>query len=292
MCGYFFTKLGGNAMIKNSKKSLGAFSLIELLVVMAVLAVLLSLLQISLRGVLKKTYRVQCTQNLKMQNAALAVYLGDFDDRFPLMGPQNPPPHTQYMSRISYEESMMEYSGWALKILECPGFDRANYYPSVAGRSPIRRYQGSSFVNVPVNVDRGYLPNCFRYYNSAASPDPQRREQYGLLKYNYHYSVQQVQPDTIFTGDYVFSESYIQPTDRRGVAFANHENEGNNLSYVDGSAGWVDLWEFFSNDSEFRLASNVQPWYSVDWGVQTNNLFYGTSNAHLEPVGSRWNWGR
>jgi len=60
-----------------------AFTLIELLVVIAIIAVLMAILMPALQRVKEQAREVTCRANLRQYGIAQALYLDDYDDRYP-----------------------------------------------------------------------------------------------------------------------------------------------------------------------------------------------------------------
>jgi len=66
-----------------SRQKCGGFTLIELLVVIAIIAVLMAILMPALMRVREQAREIMCRANLRQYGLAQAMYLDDFDNRYP-----------------------------------------------------------------------------------------------------------------------------------------------------------------------------------------------------------------
>jgi len=66
-----------------SRQKCGGFTLIELLVVIAIIAVLMAILMPALMRVREQAREIMCRANLRQYGLAQAMYLDDFDGRYP-----------------------------------------------------------------------------------------------------------------------------------------------------------------------------------------------------------------
>lgn len=237
-----------------------AFTLIELLVVVAIIAILASLLLPALAAAQGKAKRIQCVSNLRQQGIACALYLGDFNDRFPTVVE----PSTRESAVYSYYnyggKQGAEYVG-QLRML--------NPYVAIAGKVNQKSAGAERVFRCPSDnggskagwpYDR--RPTLFDtfgssyFYNSSANNNDEQR---GLV----HKRQSQVRnaTRTVFVNDFAFNAFFVglKPFQRMYWHDKNRNGYGN-VTFVDGHVGYCQAtdnrpdfqrgrdWSFIYND--------------------------------------------
>lgn len=116
-----------------------AFTLIELLVVIAIIAILAAILFPVFAQAKNAALKTQCISNMNQTAKAVLLYMGDWDDTFPLV---NPDACTADRCSRRLKPSMSNwlldispYTGTTLKTFRCPNDPNAK--DNIIGRDPI-----------------------------------------------------------------------------------------------------------------------------------------------------------
>jgi len=135
-----------------------AFTLIELLVVIAIIAILMAILTPALQRAKEQAQEMRCRANLRQYGIAQAVYLGDYDDRYPSAWTslvRNERPVGGYERYCRWHDPRYPADGpfWsylpAAKVHLCPTFNvvaktQAVRHPSHVASNPIDPYYSYS----------------------------------------------------------------------------------------------------------------------------------------------------
>ncbi|MER3465888.1 MAG: hypothetical protein C4340_01415, partial [Armatimonadota bacterium] len=138
------------------------FTLIELLVVIAIIAILASILFPVFAQAKNAAHKITCISNMNQTAKAAMMYLGDWDDTFPLVNPDACTVSNCSRRLKAYMTNWLldisPYSGSNLKTFKCP-ID-PNQRPEIVGRDPINdappANQEEFEFNITTKSNHGY----------------------------------------------------------------------------------------------------------------------------------------
>lgn len=163
------------------KKSLNAFTLVELLVVISIIALLLSIMMPALRKARMSARSTICKTNLRSQHLAISAYAANYNGRFPINYASKAAclkgwsgqyiPHSMSSISVLLEGDYLPES----KIFNCPVAQQKGIYQSELKKGSVIRegeviysiYKGISkeatkkLVGVPRKTDYFYLAGQF-----------------------------------------------------------------------------------------------------------------------------------
>ncbi|MCZ6834504.1 MAG: prepilin-type N-terminal cleavage/methylation domain-containing protein [Planctomycetota bacterium] len=188
------------------------FSLLELMIVLAVTVVLTSMMLPTMSRLRESAYRTICSSNQRQQGLALFMYAGDNNEKLPsssaLEGVKKNP---QELMR-AYIPETQQWDGWGIlfQFQYCSAVE-CYYCPSHHGDHPMERY-----------------------YSDWIRPT-------GIPIYtNYHYAGniewQSNKPRNLHGG----KEQVLATDGLRTTSDINHNGDGMNMLYGDGSVRWLE----------------------------------------------------
>ncbi len=243
-------------------KKQGAFTLIELLVVIAIIALLMGILIPALTRAREYARQTTCRANLRSYGLAMAMYLGDWEGKFPragyaLVGEEEP--YANYPMQCRWHDTRYPARGpfWPYikqdKIHLCPTFKNlANTFgenhPGHDPSIPVVPYYSFS-INVYLGYEFGGLADVSKDPLTTNNNDKRGARSIGEITRN-----------------------------KAEVFFATEEN----LWYRPGC-------KFILNDNS--MCGDGRDWYGTYHGVSANRKNQGTANAvfidgHVQKVRS------
>ncbi len=228
-----------------------AFTLIELLVVIAIIALIAALLFPVLANARESGRKTKCLSNLRQIGMAIQMYLGDYDDTFPMNrfpDAQHPPSNNWgglQGSSWNWKRAIRPYLN-SIQLYECPSNaflwsdDFIENYGGVAGdesnwawdeKLPISYAFNGSFFHEGIPI-RDYGEPFQRPRYLAEIPEPSWLILLLETRVNY--------PDL---GGWTLTQVWISRTGsyQSGRGLLNTHQRGVNWVFCDGSAKWLKV---------------------------------------------------
>ena len=231
----------------------GGFTLIELLVVIAIIAVLAAMLFPSLHDALEKARRTACGSNLHQQGVGLTSYMVDHADLYPPHEMCDFVPDSTVGNGTSYTY------GWAFAVKNGPAGSRWPQGPQGVGHLIGGQYVTFSRVlwcpSVSSETWLDYEEDLSQWDNLS----------FGNPEIPYWY--RGVQTDIARGGErkaFLCDWVWPQGIEAYHRGRSNHDAQGYNVWYTDGSLFWVP-----DPSQEIRALPSLQggsPWYRHGFG--------------------------